>query len=85
MCSIFPDRPAAAAESNDAEPAGIAALRPRELRKTTLESWISRGFLDPNLAKGILQDGMWRPIQRAIAAKRKSPACEDAAGITADG
>jgi hypothetical protein len=80
VCSIFPDRPAAAAESNDAEPAGIAALS-----KTTLESWISRGFLDPNLAKGMLQDGMWRPIQRAIAAKRKSPACEDAAGITADG
>src|SRR5258707_4828584 len=53
--------------------------------RTALESWISRGFLKPNLAP---ESGRRRTlgesrIQQAIAAERKSPACEDAAGITA--
>src|SRR6266851_2055504 len=50
--------------------------------KATLESSISRVFLNPNLAKE--SDAARRVsgnrIQQAIAAERKSPACEDAVG-----
>jgi hypothetical protein len=51
--------------------------------KATLESSISRLLLNPNLAKKAApQDGYLRiRIEPAIAAERKSPACEDAAGI----
>jgi hypothetical protein len=50
--------------------------------KATLESSISRLLLNPNLAKkgGAARRVSGNPIQQAIAAERKSPACEDAAG-----
>src|ERR1700730_17908656 len=50
--------------------------------KAALESSISRLLLNPNLAKegGAARRVSGNRIQQAIAAERKSPACEDAAG-----
>jgi hypothetical protein len=50
--------------------------------KATLESSISRLLLNPNLAKkgSAARRVSGNRIQQAIAAERKSPACEDAAG-----
>jgi hypothetical protein len=67
----------------------VQQVRPKEnfganfRTKATLESSISRLLLHPNLAKKAApQDGVsGNRIQQTIAAERKSPACEDAAGI----
>src|SRR6266851_6717452 len=54
--------------------------------KATLESSISRLLLNPNLAKKgrAARRVSGNRIQQAIAAERKSPACEDAAGTGAE-
>src|SRR5450631_2346998 len=49
--------------------------------KAALESSISRLLLKPNLAGSAARRVSGNRIQQAIAAERKSPACEDAAGI----
>jgi hypothetical protein len=67
----------------------VQQVRPKEnfganfRTKATLESSISRLLLHPNLAKRAApQDGVsGNRIQQTIAAERKSPACEDAAGV----
>jgi hypothetical protein len=54
--------------------------------KATLESSISSLLLNPNLAKkgGAARRVSGNRIQQAIAAERKSPACEDGAGTGAE-
>jgi hypothetical protein len=55
--------------------------------KNTLESWISScvQIRDRNTTRGCCKVVRGRRIQQAIAAERKSPACEDVGEITGGG